>query len=53
MRVLSDTALAKFLNIREQYDPKGLFPNYKAFVKTHAKIKKTRKSGKAMIGNGL
>ncbi|RAK71444.1 FAD-binding oxidoreductase [Aspergillus fijiensis CBS 313.89] len=39
-RVLSDTALARFLKIREKYDPQGLFPNYKAIVRTHAKMDK-------------
>ncbi|KAF9774580.1 hypothetical protein IL306_007393 [Fusarium sp. DS 682] len=39
-KVLSDTALAKFLRIREKYDPKELFPTYKAFVKTSEKINK-------------
>ncbi|PYH80560.1 hypothetical protein BO82DRAFT_403344 [Aspergillus uvarum CBS 121591] len=39
-RVLSDTALAKFLKIREKYDPQGLFPNYRAIVRTHAKMDK-------------
>ncbi|KAH7165256.1 oxidoreductase, FAD-binding protein [Dactylonectria macrodidyma] len=37
-KVLSDTALAKFLKIREKWDPKELFPNYKKFVKAHDKI---------------
>jgi len=32
MKVLSDTALAKFLKIRQKWDPVGLFPNYKKFV---------------------
>ncbi|KAF5575480.1 6-hydroxy-D-nicotine oxidase [Fusarium pseudocircinatum] len=39
-KVMSDTALAKFLRIREKYDPKELFPTYKAFVKTSEKINK-------------
>lgn len=37
-KVMSDTALAKFLKIREKWDPKELFPNYKKFVKAHDKI---------------
>ncbi|RSL45663.1 hypothetical protein CEP54_014184 [Fusarium duplospermum] len=37
-KVLSDTALAKFLKIREKWDPNELFPNYKAFVRAHDKI---------------
>jgi hypothetical protein len=37
---LSDTALAKFLKIREKYDPKGIFPNYKKFIKAHEKMNK-------------
>ncbi|KJK79276.1 hypothetical protein H634G_05516 [Metarhizium anisopliae BRIP 53293] len=42
-RVLSDTALAKFLKIREKWDPQGLFPNYKALVKTHDKMAQLEK----------
>ncbi|KAJ9642673.1 hypothetical protein H2204_002321 [Knufia peltigerae] len=38
MKVLSDTALAKFLRIREKWDPKGLFPNYKTFIRAHDKM---------------
>lgn len=38
-RVMSDTALEKFLKIREKWDPKGLFPNYKKFIETHEKIR--------------
>lgn len=37
---MSDTALAKFLRIREKYDPKELFPTYKAFIKASEKINK-------------
>ncbi|KAJ3467746.1 hypothetical protein MRS44_005310 [Fusarium solani] len=37
-KVLSDTALAKFLRVREKWDPNELFPNYKAFVRAHDKI---------------
>lgn len=37
-KVMSDTALAKFLKIRQKWDPKGLFPNYKKFIETHDKI---------------
>ncbi|PYH40225.1 FAD-binding oxidoreductase [Aspergillus saccharolyticus JOP 1030-1] len=32
-RVITDTALQKFLQIRDKYDPQGLFPNYQAFVR--------------------
>ncbi|KAF9888272.1 hypothetical protein FE257_008842 [Aspergillus nanangensis] len=39
-KVMSDTALAKFLKIREKWDPQGLFPNYKAFVRAHEKMNK-------------
>jgi|SRR5688572_15865054 hypothetical protein len=39
-KVLSDTALAKFLRIREKWDPQSLFPNYKKFIQTHDKINK-------------
>ncbi|KAK0383884.1 hypothetical protein NLU13_7976 [Sarocladium strictum] len=35
---MSDTALARFLEIREKWDPKGLFPNYKKFIETRDKI---------------
>jgi len=35
---MSDTALAKFLKLREKWDPQGLFPNYKKFIETHEKI---------------
>ncbi|TPX18105.1 uncharacterized protein E0L32_011829 [Thyridium curvatum] len=44
-RVLSDTALAKFLKIREKWDPKGLFPNYKKIVQTHEKMARLEKQG--------
>ncbi|SPO05415.1 related to 6-hydroxy-D-nicotine oxidase [Cephalotrichum gorgonifer] len=37
-KVMSDTALAKFLKIREKWDPKGIFPNYKKFIETHNKV---------------
>ncbi|TPX08044.1 uncharacterized protein E0L32_010244 [Thyridium curvatum] len=37
-KVMSDTALARFLKIREKWDPKGIFPNYKKFIETHNKI---------------
>ncbi|RYP14191.1 hypothetical protein DL765_006552 [Monosporascus sp. GIB2] len=37
-KVMSDRALARFLEIRERWDPKGLFPNYKRFIETHEKI---------------
>ncbi|RSL38637.1 hypothetical protein CEP53_014707 [Fusarium sp. AF-6] len=37
-KVLSDSALAKFLKIREKWDTNELFPNYKAFVRAHDKI---------------
>lgn len=45
-KVLSDSALARFLQIREKYDPKGLFPTYKYFVKTHEKINKLQAQSK-------
>lgn len=35
---MSDTALAKFLEIREKWDPMGLFPNYKKIIITRDKI---------------
>ncbi|KAF2099879.1 oxidoreductase, FAD-binding protein [Rhizodiscina lignyota] len=38
MKVMSDTALARFLRIRAKWDPNELFPNYKKFVETHDKI---------------
>lgn len=48
MKVLSDTALAKFLKIRQKWDPTGLFPNYKKFVqaadKMNALIAKSQKA---------
>lgn len=37
---MSDTALAKFLQIRTKWDPNDLFPTYKRFIKTHEKIDK-------------
>ncbi|KAF2220996.1 oxidoreductase, FAD-binding protein [Elsinoe ampelina] len=40
---LSDTALDKFLTIREKWDPKGLFPNYKRFIETHKRVTALRK----------
>ncbi|KAH8886572.1 oxidoreductase, FAD-binding protein [Thozetella sp. PMI_491] len=45
-KVLTDTALAKFLTIRQKWDPNSLFPTYKAFVKTHEKINQLQKRGK-------
>lgn len=35
---MSDTALAKFLGIRQKWDPVGLFPNYKKLIITRDKI---------------
>ena len=35
---MSDTALARFLDIRKKWDPKDLFPNYKKLVVTRDKI---------------
>jgi hypothetical protein len=37
---MSDTALAKFLQIRAKWDPNDMFPNYKKFIKTNEKINK-------------
>lgn len=37
---MSDSALARFLQIRAKWDPKDLFPNYKHFVVTNKKINK-------------
>ncbi|EUC42270.1 hypothetical protein COCMIDRAFT_8128 [Bipolaris oryzae ATCC 44560] len=37
---MSDTALAKFLQIRAKWDPNDMFPNYKSFIKTNEKINK-------------
>lgn len=45
-KVLSDTALAKFLEVREKWDPWGLFPNYKKFIQTHDKINRMQAQGK-------
>ncbi|KAH8707126.1 oxidoreductase, FAD-binding protein [Phaeosphaeriaceae sp. PMI808] len=42
---MSDTALAKFLQIRAKWDPKDMFPNYKQFLITKDKINRiTNKS---------
>lgn len=45
---MSDTALAKFLEIRQKWDPKGLFPNYKKLIITRDKI-----NGKAALRANL
>lgn len=37
---MSDTALSRFLEIREKWDPMGLFPNYKKLIITRDKINK-------------
>jgi hypothetical protein len=37
---MTDTALAKFLKIREKWDPNGLFPAYKKIVETHDRVNK-------------
>ncbi len=37
---MTDSALARFLDIRAKWDPNGLFPNYKRFVETHEKMRK-------------
>lgn len=39
-RVLSDTALTKFLKIREKYDPNSIFPNYRKFIMAYEKMEK-------------
>jgi hypothetical protein len=39
-KVLTDTALARLLEIRAKYDPGEMFPNYKKFVEAHDKINK-------------
>ncbi|KAF5025076.1 hypothetical protein F66182_2845 [Fusarium sp. NRRL 66182] len=41
-KVLSDTALARFLKIREKWDPNELFPNYKTFIRAHDKINRLK-----------
>ncbi|RAH76712.1 FAD-binding domain-containing protein [Aspergillus japonicus CBS 114.51] len=38
-RVITDTALQKFLLVREKYDPQGLFPAYKAFVRADRNVR--------------
>ncbi|KAF4552052.1 FAD-binding domain-containing protein 6 [Elsinoe fawcettii] len=43
---LSNSALEKFLSIREKWDPMGLFPNYKRFIETHKKIDTLRNATK-------
>ncbi|RMZ84309.1 hypothetical protein DV738_g502, partial [Chaetothyriales sp. CBS 135597] len=45
-KVLTDTALARLLEIRAKYDPNELFPNYKKFVQTHDKINKLEAQAK-------
>lgn len=35
---MSDAALSRFLDIREKWDPVGLFPNYKKLIITRDKI---------------
>jgi hypothetical protein len=35
---MSDIALEKFLKIRQRWDPKELFPNYKKIIATHQKV---------------
>jgi len=42
MKVLSDTALAKFCKIREKYDPQCLFPNYKKFIEAQDKFNRQK-----------
>ncbi|KAL3479842.1 hypothetical protein BJX99DRAFT_255282 [Aspergillus californicus] len=37
---MSDTALARVLQISEKWDPKGLFPNYQKFIAARDKINK-------------
>ncbi|CAG9955604.1 unnamed protein product [Clonostachys rosea f. rosea IK726] len=37
-KVMSDIALEKFLKIRQRWDPKELFPNYKKIIATHQKV---------------
>ncbi|KAM3414782.1 hypothetical protein BST61_g9933 [Cercospora zeina] len=39
-QVLTNSAFAKFNKIREKWDPKGLFPNYKTIARTHDRMKK-------------
>ena len=37
--MITDTALQKFLHVRENYDPQGLFPSYKAFVRADRNVR--------------
>ncbi|KAJ4126954.1 hypothetical protein NW768_008575 [Fusarium equiseti] len=39
-KVMTDSALAKLLQIREKWDPTGLFPNYMKIVETHERVNK-------------